>query len=86
MALDWYLIAREQGFETPKQMFEKMYIELDYSIQEIAEILTCSTWSIRYAFSRFDIVIKKHGGRRTGGRASASTIARVINRLEEAKK
>ena len=86
MSLDWYLIAREQGFPDPKTMLTKLYVDEGYSINEIADHLECSSWSIRYAMDRFDIKTRPQGGLRQKRRGiSTKAIETLLAKMKEAK-
>ena len=68
MALDWYLIAREHGYDTPKTMLQTLYHDENLTIAEVAEIVGCSAWAIRYALGHFDVAVKPQGGTRRSKR------------------
>lgn len=86
MAYDWYLIARERGFETPKQMLENLYVENGFSLTAIANEIGCSPWSVSFALEKFEIAKRKHGGtRRKAQRISPDAVDALLKKLEEQK-
>jgi hypothetical protein len=86
MAYDWFLIAQERGFATPKQFLTQKYTEDGWTMQEIADEVGCSTWVVRYALDRWEIKRRPHGGtRHSKSRLDPNIVSSVIDKLEKEK-
>lgn len=87
MALDWHVIAKEKGYDTPESFLKKLYLDEKFTMQDIATLVGCSSWAVGRAIDKFNIGRHAHGGvRRFKGKPSISAIESVLQRLAKETK
>lgn len=64
MAIDWWTIAKDNGFESPGALFETWYDENQMSLADIAKEVGVSTWAVKSAMEKFGVSTRPRGGDR----------------------
>lgn len=66
--IDWKGEAAENGFDSPRQMFQSLYIEKGWSTERIAEMLSVSQQSVINGLKKFKVPLRRRGGRHDSAR------------------
>lgn len=72
MALDWYAMAIQAGFDTPMSLILYYYDKKGLTLVETAAKLGCSIGALQLAMRKFNIPVRPHGGARYKGRRYAN--------------